>query len=125
MITLQLTGPNNGNRTLAPNTSRIVNKNTILDFYTFLSNLKVLKCNMHFNLEQIVEKYTCLLSREIGFLARQIGLGAFMAFILDLCAQLICAFVFESAKSRVSHDTAHTESGVVDLSALWPTRPQD
>ena len=128
MITLQLTGPNNGNRTLAPNTSRIVNKNTILDFYTFLSNMKVLKCNMHFNLEQIVEKYTCLLSREIGFLARQIGRGrrgAFMAFILDLCAQLICAFVFESAKSRVSHDTAHTESGVVDLSALWPTRPQD
>ena len=114
--------------TLAPNTSRIVNKNTILDFYTFLSNLKVLKCNMHFNLEQIVEKYTCLLSREIGFLAPQIGRGrrgAFVAFILDLCAQLICAFVFESAKSRVSHDTAHTESGVVDLSALWPTRPQD
>ena len=71
MITLQLTGPNNDNRTLAPNTSRIVNKNTILDFYTFLSYLKVLKCNMHFNLEQIVEKYTCLLSREIGFLARQ------------------------------------------------------
>ena len=128
MITLQLTGPNNGNRTLAPNTSRIVNKNTILDFYTFLSNLKVLKCNMHFNLEQIVEKYTCLLSREIGFLARQIGRGRrgpFMAFILDLCAQLICAFVFESAKSRVSHDTAQTESGVVDLSALLPTRPQD
>ena len=130
MITLQLTGPNNGNRTLAPNTSRIVNKNTILDFYTFLSNLKVLKCNtsMHFNLEQIEEKYTCLLSREIGFLARQIGRGrrgAFKALILDLCAQLICAFVFESAKSRVSHDTAHTESGVVDLSALWPTRPQD
>ena len=60
MITLQLTGPNNGNRTLAPNTSKIVNKNTILDFYTFLSNLKVLKCNMHFNLEQIVEKYTCM-----------------------------------------------------------------
>ena len=88
MITLQLTGPNNGNRTLAPNTSKIVNKNTILDFYTFLSNLKVLKCNMHFNLEQIVEKYTCLLSREIGFLAWQIGRGrrgAFMAFILDLC----------------------------------------
>ena len=103
-------------------------KNTILDFYTFLSNLKVLKCNMHFNLEHIVEKYTCLLSREIGFLARQIGRGrrgVFMAFILDLCAQLICAFVFESAKSSVSHDTAHTESGVVDLSALWPTRPQD
>ena len=45
MITLQWTGPNNGNITLAPNTSRIVNKNTILDFYTFLSNLKVLKCN--------------------------------------------------------------------------------
>ena len=128
LLTLQLTGPNNGNRTLAPNTSRIVNKNTILDFYTFLSNLKVLKCNMHFNLEQIVEKYTCLLSREIGFLARQIGRGrrgAFMAFILDLCAQLICAFVFESAKSRVSNDSAHTESGVVDLSALSPTRPQD
>ena len=125
MITLQLTGPNNGNRTLAPNTSRIVNKNTILDFYTFLSNLKVLKCNMHFNLEQIVEKYTCLLSREICFLAQQIVRGTFMAFILDLCAQLICAFDFESAKSRVSHDTAHTESGVVDLSALWPTRPQD
>ena len=59
MITLQWTGPNNGNRTLAPNTSRIVNKNTILDFYTFLSNLKVLKCNMQ-NLEQKVEKYTCL-----------------------------------------------------------------
>ena len=128
MITLQLTGPNNSNRTLAPNTSRIVYKNTILDFYTFLSNLKVLKCKMHFNLEQIVEKYTCLLSREIGFLVRQIGRGrrgAFITFILDLCAQLICAFVFESAKSRVSHDTAHTESGVVDLSALWPTRPQD
>ena len=125
MITLQLTGPNNGNRTLAPNTSKIVNKNTILDFYTFLSNLKVLKCNMHFNLKQIVEKYTCLLSREIGFLARQIGRGRRGAFILDLCAQLICAFVFESAKSRVSHDTAHTKSGVVDLSALWPTRPQD
>ena len=35
-----------------------------------------------------------------------------------ICAQLICAFVFENAKSRVSHDTAHTESGVVDLSAL-------
>ena len=124
MIKLQLTGPNNGNRTLAPNTSRIVNKNTILDFYTFLSNFKVLKCNMHFNLEQIVEKYTCLLSREIGFLARQIGRGrrgAFMAFILDLCAKEI----FESAKSRVSHETAHTESGVVNLSALWPTRPQD
>ena len=48
-----------------------------------------------------------------------------MAFILNLDAQLICAFVFENAKSRVSHDTAHTESGVVDLSALWPTRPQD
>ena len=77
---------------------------------------------MHFYLEQIVEKYTCLLSREIGFLVRQIGRarrGAFMAFILDLCAQLICAFVFESAKSRVSHDTAHTESGVVDLSAFY------
>ena len=61
MITLhvQWTGPNSGNRTLAPNTSRIVNKNTILDFYTFLSNLKVLKCNMQ-NLEQKVEKYTCL-----------------------------------------------------------------
>ena len=29
--------------------------------------------------------------------------------------QLICAFVFEYAKSRVSHDTARTESGVVDL----------
>ena len=102
MITLQLTGPNNGNRTLTPNTSRIVNKNTILDFHTFLSNLKVLKCNMHFNLEQIVEKYTCLLSRENGFLARQMGrgrCGSFMAFILDLCAQLICAFVFESAKA--------------------------
>ena len=48
-----------------------------------------------------------------------------MAFILDFCAQLICAFVFENAKSRGSHDTAHTESGVVDLTALWPTRPQD
>ena len=58
MITLQC-GPNNGNRTLAQNTSRIVNKNTILDFYTFLSNLKVLNCNMQ-NLEQKVEKYTCL-----------------------------------------------------------------
>ena len=34
-----------------------------------------------------------------------------MAFILNLDAQLICAFVFENAKSRVSHDTAHTESG--------------
>ena len=51
--------------------------------------------------------------------------GVVMAFILNLDAQLICAFVFENAKSRVSHDTAHTESGVVDLSALWPTRPQD
>ena len=30
-------------------------------------------------------------------------------------AQLICAFVFEYAKSRVLHDTARTESGVVDL----------
>ena len=59
MITLQWTGPNNGNITLVPNTSRIVNKNTILDFYTFLSNLKVLKCNMQ-NLEQKVEQYTCL-----------------------------------------------------------------
>ena len=39
MITLQWIGPNNGNITLAPNTSRIVKKNTILDFYTFLSNL--------------------------------------------------------------------------------------
>ena len=83
------------------------------------------------NLEQKGEKYTCLLSREIGFLARQIGrgrlgaAGAVMAFILNLDAQLICAFVFENAKRRVSHDTAHTESGVVDLSALWPTRPQD
>ena len=74
-------------------------------------------------LEQKVEKYTCLLSREIGILARQIGRGR--AFILNLDAQLICAFVFENVKSRVSHDTAHTESGVVDLSALWPTRPQD
>ena len=60
MITLQWTGPYNGNITLARNTSRIVNKNTILDFYTFLSNLKVLKCNMQ-NLEQKVEKYTVLL----------------------------------------------------------------
>ena len=59
MITLRWTGHNNGNRTLAPNTSRIVNKNTILDFYTFLSNLKVLKYNMQ-NLEQKIEKYTCL-----------------------------------------------------------------
>ena len=42
-----------------------------------------------------------------------------------VCAQLICAFVFENAKSRGSHDTAHTESGVVDLTALWPIRPQD
>ena len=56
MITLQWTGPNNGNIILAPNTSRIVNKNTILDFSMFLSNLKVLKCNMQ-NLEQKVEKY--------------------------------------------------------------------
>ena len=48
-----------------------------------------------------------------------------MALILDFCAQLICAFVFENAKSRVSYDRAHIESGVVDLSALWPTRPQD
>ena len=32
-IKLQWTGPNNGNITLAPNTSRIVNKNTILDFF--------------------------------------------------------------------------------------------
>ena len=44
-----------------------------------------------------------------------------MAFILDLCAQLICAFVFENAKSRVSHDTAHADTGVVDLPALRPT----
>ena len=29
MITLRWTGPNNGNRTLAPNTSKMVNKNTI------------------------------------------------------------------------------------------------
>ena len=35
MITLQWTGPNNGNITLAPNTSRIVNKNTILVFIRF------------------------------------------------------------------------------------------
>ena len=48
-----------------------------------------------------------------------------MAFILNLRVQLICAFVFANVKSRVSHDTAHTESGVEDLSALWPTRPQD
>ena len=41
-----------------------------------------------------------------------------MAFILDFCAQLICAFVFENAKSRGSHDSAHTESGVVVLTAL-------
>ena len=46
MITLRWTGPNNGNRTLAPNTSRIVNKNTILDFLYLLSNLKMLKYNM-------------------------------------------------------------------------------
>ena len=59
MITLRWTGPNNGNRTLAPNTSRIVNKNTFLDFYTFLSNLKVLKYNMQ-NLEQKIENYACL-----------------------------------------------------------------
>ena len=51
--------------------------------------------------------------------------GTVMAFILDFCAQIICAFVFENAKSRGSHDTAHTESGVVDLTALWPIRPQD
>ena len=53
------------------------------------------------------------------------AVGAVMAFIFDFCAQLICAFVFENAKSRGSHDTAHTESGVVDLTALWPTRSQD
>ena len=51
MIALRWTGPNNGNRTLAPNTSRIVNYNTILDFYTFLFNLKVLEYDMQ-NLEQ-------------------------------------------------------------------------
>ena len=60
MITLQWTGPNNGNITLAPNITRIVNKTTILDFYTFLSNLKVLKCINMQNLEQKEEKYTCL-----------------------------------------------------------------
>ena len=44
--------------------------------------------------------------------------GVVMAFILNFCVHLICAFVFENAKSRVSHDTDHTESGVVDLSAF-------
>ena len=123
MITLQWTGPNNGNITSAPNTSRIVNKNTILDFYTFLSNLKVLKCNMQ-NLEQKVELNTlaCDQGKLVFWRGRR---GAVMAFILDFCAQLFCAFVLENAKSRGSHDTAHTESGVVDLTALWPTRPQD
>ena len=72
---------------------------------------------MHFNLEQIVEKYTCLLSREIGFLARQIGRGRRGAANLRLC--------FRKCQKQGFHDTAHTESGVVDLSALWPTRPQD
>ena len=78
------------------------------------------------NLEQKVEKYTCLLSREIGFLARQIGRGRHGHFFHTepRCAANL-RLVFENAKSRVSHDTAHTESGVVDLSALWPTRPQD
>ena len=73
MITLQLTGPNNSNRTLAPNTSKIVNKNTILDFYTFLSNLKVLKCNMHFNLEQIVEKYIACYQGKLAFWRGRLG----------------------------------------------------
>ena len=35
MITLQFTGPNNGNRTLAPNTSRIVNKTLFWIFIPF------------------------------------------------------------------------------------------
>ena len=40
MITLRWTGPNNGNRTLAPNTSKMVNKNTNLDKLPFF-----LTCN--------------------------------------------------------------------------------
>ena len=35
MITLRWTGPNNGIRMLAPNTSKMVNKNTILDKLPF------------------------------------------------------------------------------------------
>ena len=78
------------------------------------------------NLEQKVEKYTCLLSREIGFLARQIGRGRRChGFHTEPQCAANLHLCFRNAKSRVSHDTAHTESGVVDLSALWPTRPQD
>ena len=44
---------------------------------------------------------------------------------LAITAQLICVFVFEYGKSRFLHDTVHMEPGVVDLSAMKPTRPQD
>ena len=40
MITLRWTGPNNGIGMLAPNTSKMVNKNTILDKLPF-----ILSCN--------------------------------------------------------------------------------
>ena len=51
MITLRWTGPNNGNRTLAQNTSKMVNENTILDKLPFLTNMQLLKYYMQ-NLEQ-------------------------------------------------------------------------
>ena len=44
---------------------------------------------------------------------------------LAITAQLICVFVFEYGKSRFLHDTVHMEPGVVDLSAMKPTRPHN
>ena len=48
-----------------------------------------------------------------------------MLISLAVTAQLICVFVFEYGKNRFLHDTTHMEPGVVDLSAVKPTRPQD
>ena len=53
MITLRWTGPNNDNRTLAPNTSKMVNK--ILFWINYLSNLQLLQYDMQ-NLVQKKEK---------------------------------------------------------------------
>ena len=38
---------------------------------------------------------------------------------------ILSAPLFSKVPKAGFHDTAHTESSVVDLSALWPTRPQD
>ena len=70
---------------IGPNTSKMVNENTILDKLPFCLTCNLLKYDMQ-NLEQKVETKLAYDLGKNGYLARQIGRGrrgAVKAFILD------------------------------------------